>query len=233
MNEAQKNILVVEDDHNILELITYHLKKEGYGVLQIFTGEEALERARLVRPDLILLDLMLPNMSGLEVCAKLKGDVATHKIPVIIVSARGADFDVVTGLEAGADDYIVKPFRPPLLVERVQEMLRRVGTCQAGAGQDRIYGGLRIIPEKQEALLNGASMPLTDLEFRVLHFLTRHAGCICTRGQIRTALGNEDEDASNAWVDEPVMALIKKLGDMADCIETVRRIGFRFKGPDS
>jgi two-component system alkaline phosphatase synthesis response regulator PhoP len=122
---TQRTILVVEDDDNILELMIYHLGQGGFTVQQTFTGEEALERVFVGKPDLILLDLMLPGMGGLEVCATLKNDMTTRSIPIAIVSARGADTDVMKGLEAGADDYLVKPFLPTVLMSAVESMLHR------------------------------------------------------------------------------------------------------------
>ena len=230
---AQETVLVVEDDDNILELITYHLKKAGFGVSQTFTGEEALERASVDRPDLILLDLMLPKISGLEVCAKLKGDTATRTIPIIIVSARGADTDVVAGLEAGADGYIIKPFRPPDLLTSVRDMLSRATRPQPEPGQDLVWAELWISPAKQEVRVAGDSVVLTEAEFQVLWYLVTRAGQICTRGQIGTVLGFEDEGATDSSVDDHVVQLTKKLGDTGSCIETVRRIGYRFKDPGS
>jgi two-component system phosphate regulon response regulator PhoB len=231
MTDAQKTILVVEDNDHILELITYHLRAAGFHVLQTFTGEEALERASIDRPDLILLDLMLPGMSGLEVCIKLKGDTATRMIPVTIVSARGADADVVAGLEAGADDYIIKPFHPPVFLDEVRDILRRVACSRPDPDRERVYGGLRIDPAAREAWLAGDRMPLSEVEFQVLDYLAQHAGRICTRAQIMAALGIDEEQATDFSVDDEVFSLGKKLGEPTPYLETIRRIGFRFKDP--
>jgi len=231
--DAQKTILVVEDDDHILELITYHLRAADFQVLQTFTGEEALERASIDRPDLILLDLMLPGMSGLEVCAKLKGDTATRKIPVTIVSARGADADVVAGLEAGADDYIIKPFHPPVFLAQVRDMLHRAACSRRDPDQERVYGDLQINPATREAWLAGDRVSLTEVEFQVLDYLARHAGRISTRAQIMAALGIDEEQATDFSVDDQVLSLGKKLGDSTPFLETIRRIGFRFKDPGS
>jgi len=229
---AQETILVVEDDENILELISFHLSEEGFSVQQTFTGEEALERAVCMRPDLILLDLMLPKMSGLEVCEKLKGDVSTQSIPVIIVSARGADTDVIAGLEAGADDYLTKPFKPATLIADVRAMLCRAARAPADAGQDLVLAELQISPNTREVQVAGRPVNVTDLEFQVLHYLGLHSGQIRTRGQIRAALGVDQEDAQGFSVDDLIVSLGKKLGDAGNCVETIRRVGFRFKDPE-
>ena len=228
---AQQTILVVEDDENILELITYHLKKAGFDVQQTFTGEEAIERASIIRPDLILLDLMLPSISGLEVCAQLKSDATTRMIPIVIVSARGADTDVVAGLEAGADDYVVKPFRPRALVANVHTVLRRAACPRPKADQDIAMAGLSICPKHQSVRVADVPVILGERAFQVLHYLILHAGCICTRGQIRTALGIDDDDTSEFSVDDQVTQVRQQLGDAGTCIETVRRIGYRLKDP--
>ena len=226
---AEETILVVEDDENILELITFHLNKAGFDVHQTFTGEEALQRVSCMRPDLMLLDLMLPKMSGLEVCTKLKGDASTRAIPIVIVSARGADTDIVAGLEAGADDYITKPFRPAALIEEVKAMLKRAGRSRPRIDQDLIWPHIEIRPADQGVQSSGAPLTLSETEFKVLHFLARHAGDTRTRGQIQAALGYSDEETCP--VDDWVGHLCKALGDAGACIESVRRIGYRFKDP--
>jgi len=232
---AKETILVVEDDENILELITFHLSQAGYTVQQTFTGEEALERASFGRPDLILLDLMLPKMSGMKVCAKLKGDMTTRRIPIIIVSARGADTDVIAGLEAGADDYITKPFRPAALIANVQTWLRRVARPRPDATQDLDFANLTIQPKEQEVQVAGQPVTLTDTAFRILHYLALQAGRICTRNQIKAQLGytDESEGQSAFAVDDEMAGLCQALGDASDSIETIRRIGYRFKDEES
>lgn len=226
---AQQTILVVEDDDSILELITFHLKQNGFAVDQTFTGEEALERAFVSRPDLILLDLMLPAMSGLEVCATLKNDMATRGIPIVIVSARGADTDVIAGLEAGADDYVVKPFLPVSLVATVQSMLHR-GSCPVcPPDQDLAGGGMTLCPETRTVCVGDTALSMPELAFQVLYDLVRHAGAIRTRSQIKAALGLSEQAAEAFSVDDQVTALCQVLGDRSACIETIRRIGYRFK----
>ena len=230
---SQKTILVVEDDDNILELITFHLKHHGFAVDQTFTGEEALERAFVNRPDLILLDLMLPAMNGLEVCATLKNDVATRGIPVVIVSARGADTDVVAGLEAGADDYVVKPFSPATLMDRVHAVLVKQPDALPEFDQDLELAGLTIRPKAQEVCVGDRPVSMRGPALQVLHDLARHAGTLRTRGQIKAALGLTGEDAEAFSVDEVIASLCRLLEDKCPCIEAVRRIGFRFKDPSS
>jgi two-component system phosphate regulon response regulator PhoB len=176
---------------------------------------------------------MLPKMSGLDACAKLKADTATRGIPVVIVSARGADADVIVGLEAGADDYIIKPFHPPSFVARVREILRRAARPQPEPGQALRCGELILNPERQEVRLAGDTVTLTDKEFQVLHDLARHAGRVRTRGQIEAAWGPEADDANADSVDDRVTSLCQKLGQAGSCIEAVGRIGFRFKDTGS
>lgn len=230
---AQQTILVVEDDDSILELITFHLKHHGFAVDQTFTGEEALERAFVNRPDLILLDLMLPAMSGLEVCTTLKHDMTTRGIPVVIVSARGADTDVIAGLEAGADDYVVKPFSPAALMDRVHAVLGKQAGPLPDPEQDLSLAGLTIRPKTQEVSVGDRAVSMPGPAFQVLHDLARHAGILRTRGQIKAALGLKDQAAENFSVDDEIASLCRWLEDRSPCIETVRRIGFRFKDPTS
>ena len=224
-----QTILVVEDDDSILELITFHLKHSGFAVDQTFTGEEALERAFVTQPDLILLDLMLPAMSGLEVCASLKNDMATRGIPVVIVSARGADTDVIAGLEAGADDYIVKPFLPASLIATVKSILSRVSCPVPPVDQDLRVADMIVCPTTRTVRVGDTDLSLTEAEFLVLHDLVRHAGAIRTRGQIKDSLGLNEQAADAFSVDDQVTALCQALGDSSTSIETVRRIGYRFK----
>ena len=226
---AQQTILVVEDDDNILELMTYHLGQGGFTVQQTFTGEEALERVFVGKPDLILLDLMLPGMGGLEVCATLKNDMTTRSIPIAIVSARGADTDVIAGLEAGADDYLVKPFLPTVLMSTVHAMLHRETFKRPGPDQDLAVADLKISPGTQEVWLSSRPVPLTEPEFQVLHDLVRHTGSIRTRGQIKMAMALDEQAFEDFPVDDHVTTLCQKMGDKMTCIETVRRIGYRFK----
>jgi two-component system phosphate regulon response regulator PhoB len=223
------NILVVEDEEEILELVSYNLQKEGYGVQGAVSGEEALRGVKRLPPDLILLDLMLPGIDGLEVCKALKADSSTRNIPVIMLTARSEEADIVTGLELGADDYITKPFNRRVLLARVKAVLRRASgdVSDVESGPVRIHE-LVINPGRHEVLVNGESIMLTLTEFRVLHFLANHPGWVYTRSQIVEAVRGDDYPVTDRSVDVQIVGLRKKLGAAGSYIETVRGIGYRF-----
>src|SRR3954469_6202367 len=173
---TRERILVVDDEEDLLELVNYNLTKEGYRVEGVGTGEEALAAARRALPDLIVLDLLLPHVDGLEVCRLLKGDPKTQHIPIIMLTAKSEEADVVTGLELGADDYLTKPFSPRVLLARIKAILRRKGKdADDDTGSIRVRE-LIIHPGRHEVLLEGAPVELTYTEFRLLHFLSRKPG---------------------------------------------------------
>jgi two-component system, OmpR family, alkaline phosphatase synthesis response regulator PhoP len=227
---VRERVLVVDDEQDLLELVSYNLNKEGYRVVCVSSGEEALAAARRDLPDLILLDLLLPNVDGLEVCRRLKADPRTQHIPVLMLTAKSEEADVVTGLEFGAEDYVTKPFSPRVLVARVKTVLRR--RTKDGADDDKAVSvhDLVIHPGWHEVLLAGKPVDLTFTEFRLLHFLARKPGWAFTRGQIVDAVKGEDYPVTERSVDVQVAGLRKKLGTHGDYIETVRGIGYRFKG---
>jgi two-component system, OmpR family, alkaline phosphatase synthesis response regulator PhoP len=226
---TRQRILVVDDEEDLLELVNYNLSKDGYRVHCVGTGEEALEEARQSLPDLIVLDLLLPNVDGLEVCRLLKSDAQTQHIPIIMLTAKSEEADVVAGLELGADDYLTKPFSPRVLLARIKAQLRRK-TKESGpdAGTIRIRQ-LVIHPGRHEVLLRGSPVDLTYTEFKLLHFLARKPGWAFTRGQIVDAVKGEDYPVTERSVDVQVVGLRKKLGDFGVNIETVRGVGYRFK----
>jgi len=230
----KKRILVVEDDEAIMELITYNLQRGNFEVAQAESGEDALAQVASDKPDLILLDLMLPEIDGLEVCRRLK-DGATRDIPVIMVTAKGEEVDVVTGLELGADDYVTKPFRPKELVARVRAILRRAARQQSGQpddNEDLSIHGIEIIPRRREGRHDGLQIDLTFTEFEILWFLARHPGWVYTRYQIVDAVRGESYPVTDRSVDVQVVGLRKKLGEAGKIIETVRGIGYRFRNVD-
>jgi len=222
-----ERILVVEDEEEIQELIAYNLKKESYQVTCVGDGEKAVKAAEATRPDLLVLDLMLPGLGGLEVCKRLKRNPDTERIPIIMLTARGEEADIVTGLELGADDYITKPFSLKIFVTRVKAVLRRSGA----APEDHALasGGLEIHPGRHEVRVDGKVVPLTVTEFNILKFLARRPGWVFTRGQIVEAVRGEDYAVTDRAVDFQVVGLRKKLGPAADRIETVRGVGYRFR----
>ena len=224
-----EKILVVEDEENIQELIRYNLSKEGYQICCALSGEKGLDAARAETPDLVLLDLMLPGLDGLDVCRELKRDAATQGIGVIMVTAKGDETDIVTGLELGADDYVVKPFSPKILLSRVKAVLRRRQTQSEEDGDVIQIDDLIIHPGRHEALLENKKLDLTYTEFRILQTLASRPGWVFTRGQIVDKVRGEDHAVTDRSVDFQIVGLRRKLGDYSRYIETVRGVGYRFQ----
>ncbi|MBN2050467.1 MAG: response regulator transcription factor [Spirochaetales bacterium] len=224
-------ILVVEDETDILNLIAYNLEKDGYDVLKAGTGEEGLKLARNRRPDLLLLDLMLPGINGLEICKGLKADETTASIPIIMVSARGEEADVVLGLELGADDYVPKPFSPRILLARVKSVLRRKEASSGPPEERRIIraGEVTIDKARHEVRVGQDMVELSATEFGILSYLAGNSGWVFSRGQIIRSVKGEDYPVTERAVDVQILALRKKLGAAGDLIETVRGIGYRFR----
>jgi two-component system phosphate regulon response regulator PhoB len=224
----RERILVVDDEEDLLELVDYNLTREGYRVVCVASGEAALAAARKNPPDLIVLDLLLPSVDGLEVCRLLKGDEKTRHIPIIMLTAKGEESDMVAGLELGADDYMTKPFSPRVLLARIKAILRRKAK---GAADDRVVQvrSLVIHPGRHEVTIGGKPLELTFTEFRLLHFLARRPGWAFTRAQIVDAVKGEDYPVTDRSVDVQVAGLRKKLGEWGNYIETVRGVGYRFK----
>jgi two-component system alkaline phosphatase synthesis response regulator PhoP len=226
---AKEHILVVDDEEDILELVRYNLVKEGYRVTTVASGEDALKSARSAQSDVILLDLMLPGVDGLEVCRLLKHDPKTQHIPIIMLSAKGEEADIVTGLELGAADYITKPFSPRVLVARLRAVLRRRVTETVSESAPLTIHELVIHPGRHEVLVRNQPADLTVTEFRLLHMLARRPGWVFTRTQIVNGVHGDDYPVSDRSVDVQVVGLRKKLGVSGDYIETVRGVGYRFK----
>jgi two-component system, OmpR family, alkaline phosphatase synthesis response regulator PhoP len=227
---SRSRIIAIEDEPDILEVIQYNLRKEGYEVTGVENGEEGLNLVRKDLPDLVLLDLMLPGMDGLEVCRRLKYEAATRAIPVIMVTAKGEESDVVLGLEVGADDYLTKPFGPRELVARVRAILRRSTHRVEGDGPRRIvFEKLVIDPSRHEVTNDGDDVELTATEFRLLHFLASHPGKVFSRQRLVKEAISEDAYILERNIDVHVRAIRKKLGEEYDYITTVRGVGYRFR----
>jgi len=226
---AEPRILVVDDEQDILNLVEYNLTKAGFDVTPVSTGGEAVNLARSERPDLVVLDLMLPGLSGLEVCTLLKNDPVTRDIAVIMLTAKGEENDVIAGLERGADDYVVKPFSPKVLTARVQAVLRRKENGEIDEnGVIRLHD-MVIHPGRHEVTLNGKTLDLTYTEFRVLQCLARRPGWVFTRSQIVDNVRGAGYAVTDRAVDVQIVGIRKKLGEHGSLIETVRGVGYRLK----
>jgi two-component system alkaline phosphatase synthesis response regulator PhoP len=225
----KERILVVDDEEDILELVRFHLAREGYQLTLATTGEEALKKAKLETFSLIVLDLMLPGLDGLEVAKALKAEARTKGVPIVMLTAKGEDADVVSGLEIGAEDYITKPFSPRVLTARVKAVLRR----RSKAGQDDtaviMIHDLEIDPRRRTVLAAGQPVDLTYTEFQLLTVLARRPGWVFTRSQIVDAVRGSDYPVTDRSVDVQVVGLRKKLDAHGHYIETVRGVGYRFK----
>ncbi len=227
---ANEHILVIDDEEDILELLRYNLVKQGYQVSLSTSGEQGLAQARQLLPDLIVLDLMLPGIDGLDVCKALKLETATRQIPIIMITAKGDEADIVTGLELGAEDYIVKPFSPRVVTARVKNVLRRKrGTASDSESVLRIED-LVIDSARHEVTLGGTMLELTSTEFKLLRFLASQRGFVFTRDQIVDRVHGEDYPVTDRSVDVQIVGLRRKLGAFGAYIETVRGVGYRFKG---
>ncbi len=229
----KNRILIIEDEEDIRELVRYNLERENFSVVEAESGEDGLKEVSKKQPDLILLDLMLPGKDGMQICRELKHDKASQNIPVVMMTARGEESDIVAGLELGAEDYIVKPFSPKVLVARVKAVLRRKTSASLPAKDDMLtIFDLRIDPRRHEVFLSENPVSLTASEFAILHFLARRPGWVFTRYQIVDAVHGEDYPVTERSVDVQVVGLRKKLGVDGEYIETVRGVGYRFKDVD-
>ena len=224
-----KNILVVEDDLDIRELISFNLANEGHQVFEANDGEVGIDKARNNNPDLILLDLMLPGIQGLDVCRIIKSDQETKEIPIIMVTALGQEEDIVKGLETGADDYITKPFSIKVLIARVNAVLKRSIEVGEDKSKDILINGINIKTRSREVWVN--KNPINDLtfsEFQILYLLAGHPGWVFTRYQIIDKIRGDNYPVTDRSVDFQIVGLRKKLGDAGKLIKTVRGVGYRF-----
>jgi two-component system phosphate regulon response regulator PhoB len=229
---SKATILVVEDDPDIRELLVYTLGQEGYIILQSPSSEMALKILEETTPNLLVLDVMLPGMDGLELLRKLKSDPRFRNLPVILASAKGEEADVVSGLELGAEDYVTKPFSPRVLLARVRTALRRhtqADNAQAGTEPVVRAGALILDPVRHETRLDGKKLELSATEFSVLEVLARSPGRVFTRSQIIDAVRGHDYPVTDRSVDVQILAIRKKLGSPGELVETVRGVGYRFR----
>lgn len=225
---SNEKILIVDDEQDLVKLVRFHLEKDGYKVISAFNGEDALFLARKERPELIILDLMLPSIDGLEVCKKLKTDTELANIAIVMLTAKGEESDITVGLKLGADDYVTKPFSPKELVARVQAVLRRAKISSAAKDYVEIEG-LKIDVNKHEVTIKDEVVPLTLTEFKLLYQLASKPGRVFTRDQLLDAVSGSETFVSDRTVDVHIAALRKKMGNYANRIITIRGIGYKFK----
>jgi two-component system phosphate regulon response regulator PhoB len=226
---AKEKILIVEDEEDIRELVVHNLNSEGYTARGVATGEEGLEEVRKVPPDLIVLDLMLPGISGLDVCRLLKTDSDTEQIPILMLTAKSGEADIVAGLEVGADDYVTKPFSPRVLVARIRTVLRRKSDINLKDSDCIKVGDIAIHLGRYEVLVRDERVDLTPTEFRILNFMARRPGWVYTRNQIIDGIGDGSVIVTDRAVDVQIVSLRRKLGPCGSYIETVRGVGYRLR----
>ncbi|MBE7445540.1 MAG: response regulator [Planctomycetia bacterium] len=225
---SKEKILVVDDEQDLVKLIRYHLEKDGYKVISACSGDDALFLTRKERPELIILDLMLPGIDGLEVCRKLKADPALAPTAIIMLTAKGEEADITMGLKLGADDYMTKPFSPKELIARAQAVLRRTQGVLIAKDFIEIDGLLTIDLYKHEVTIQDKAIPLTLTEFR-LASTCQQAGTVFTRDQLLDAISGPETFVIDRTIDVHIASLRKKLKAFASHIITIRGIGYKFK----
>lgn len=223
----QATILVIEDEQSIADVVTYNLRKEGFNVQWERDGRGGLARAQTLLPDLVILDLMLPGIDGLQICRILKSEPKTRTIPVMMLTARGAETDEIVGFNMGADDYVTKPFRVQPLIHRVKALLRRVETAESGKTMLSLHG-IEIDRANHVATFEGQQVELTPTEFRMLWTLMAQPGRPFSRNELMETSRGEDANSLERTIDVHVRSLRKKMDRLADLIETVRGVGYRF-----
>ena len=228
---TKATILVVEDEPDIRSLIVHHLDTKGYRVQEAGTGEEAWKKISGDPPDLVVLDLMLPKMSGLDICKLMKRDEKLASVAILMLTALGSEADIVRGLEMGADDYLPKPFSPKVLLARIGAILRRKLTPGTAPEDKLVIADLTLSSKRREVFIKGEQVALTYTEFQILEFLARRKGWVFTRSQIIDEIRGSDYPVTDRSVDFQVVGLRKKLGSMGPWLKTVRGVGYTFKEP--
>lgn len=231
---SASKIVVIEDEPDIQDVLEYNLRREGFEVRTADTGTEGLRAVAAERPDLVLLDLMIPEVDGLDVCRTLKNEPDTKDIPIIMVTAKSEESDVVLGLGLGADDYVQKPFSPRELVARVRAVLRRGGSKSPDPTTRRVTcGPVEIDPTAYRVFVDGQRLALTPTEFRLLHFMASHPGRVYTRDQLISKAIGEHVVVVDRNIDVHIRSLRKKLGEHRALIETVRGVGYCVREPEA
>ncbi len=220
-----RNILIIEDETDVADLLSLNLRKAGFRVSTAGDGASGLQKARDDRPDFIILDLMLPKMSGLEVCRILKSDAATARVPILMLTAKAEEIDRIVGLEFGADDYVTKPFSPREIVLRIRAIFRR----GKKADESLTAGPISIDPARHEVRVNGRQVHLTSLEFKLLRTLMQRRGRVQERDRLLNDVWGYESVIDTRTVDTHVRRLREKLGKGGDAIETVRGFGYRLR----
>jgi DNA-binding response OmpR family regulator len=228
---ASKKILIVEDEKDILDLVKLYLEREGFRTCLAMTGLEGLQQLKAEHPDLIVLDLMLAEMDGLEVCKRIRAAPETSSIPIIMLTAKAEESDTIIGLELGADDYITKPFSPKALVARVKAMFRRLERNQEGPTR-LVYGPITMDLARHEIRTNGREVALTAKEFGLLEHLLRHAGRVLTRDALLNSVWGYDYYGTTRTVDVHIRRLKQKLPVLNDAITSIKSLGYKLKEPD-
>jgi two-component system phosphate regulon response regulator PhoB len=226
------SILIVDDERDLLSLLDFNLRQAGFETLLAATGEQALQQLRRRTPDLVLLDLMLPDLQGTEICRQIKADPRTKHVPVVLLTAKGEEVDRVVGFELGADDYVTKPFSIRELVLRVRAILRRASAPGGGERPPDRVGPIRVDIDAHRAFVNDEEVILTPLEFRLLVTLMARAGRVQSRDQLLTDVWEMSSEIETRTVDTHVKRLREKLGEARDLLETVRGIGYRLVVPE-
>jgi phosphate regulon transcriptional regulator PhoB len=220
-------ILIVDDEQDVLDLLVYNLQRTGYKTLTARDGNSALQKAREHLPALVVLDLMLPEVEGTEVCKRLKADSKTARIPVLMLTAKAEELDRVLGLELGADDYVTKPFSPREVVLRIKSILRRA-QGESEPAEVLKFGGIVVDMSKHEVTVKGKPLELTATEFKLLATLMERRGRVQSRDRLLNDVWGYEGDVDTRTVDTHVRRLREKLGKAADCVETIRGVGYRF-----
>ena len=221
-------ILVIDDEKDLIELLSYNLGKEGYDVIVAHDGQSGLDVVKKHRPDLVVLDIMMPGLDGLQVCQRLRADPRTGRIPIIMLTAKATETDRIVGLELGADDYVTKPFSPREVIARLKAVLRR--SSQPAEDRQLIRNGELVIDlTGHEVIFRNTRVPLTATEFRILEFLASRPGRVFARDEIIDAALGNDTAVFDRTIDVHITAIRRKLGTGADQIETVRGFGYKFR----
>ena len=233
MKNKETSILIIEDDKDIVEMLSFHLKKNNYTILYSYNGEDGLTKARENNPDLILLDLMLPGIHGLDVCRIIKSDQKTKNIPIIMLTAMGQEDDIVKGLETGGDDYITKPFSLDIISARIKAVLRRSNIKKDELTKSINIHGVIIRPRSREVIIDNKNINLTFTEFQILFLLASHPGWVFTRYQIIDKIRGDSYPVTDRSVDFQIVGLRKKIGKKGKHIMTIRGVGYKFLPDDT